>query len=410
MNFSLEYTAEQEEFVEEVKAWLDENIPEGLVNIRDTRKMSREQWQKRRDFTRKLGEKGWLYPGYPRQYGGGGLDRDHIFVIRQELAERGLALPPLYDMGILASPAILAFGAEEQKQRILPRIFKGEALTWQLFTEPEAGTDEANQQTNALHHIRDKDYFIVNGQKIFVGSFPSRPEQFYLLTRSDREAPRHQNLSSFVIPADLPGITVQPLDLFPLSTFAASGGITGANLEAVKHSVFFEDVSIHESYMIGKEGEGWRVTMATLDVEHGGSGEGGAGGLVRSVIAEKFLDQCKRNPNMVRRLRENPQLLDSVVNIYLGAQIERLLSMRNLSGGQAPYTGQQLTLYSKMFGTRFIADMAKVLGPYAFTADTKWSLDDSIFEVGERCGICLAPGGTPEALKIGISRALAIGR
>ena len=410
MNFSLEYTGEQEVFAGEVRAWLDENVPRGLVDIRDTRKMGQEQWQQRRDFVRRLGEKGWLYPGYPRQYGGGGLDRAHIFVVRQELAARGLALPPLYDMGILASPAILACGTEEQKQRILPRIFKGEALTWQLFTEPEAGTDEANQQTNALRHVRDKDYFIVNGQKIFVGSFPSKPEQFYLLTRSDPEGPRHQNLTSFVIPADLPGITVQPLDLFPLSTFASAGGVTGANVEAVKHSVFFDDVRIHESYMVGKEGDGWRVTTATLDVEHGGSGEGGAGGLVRSVIAEKFFNQCRSNPSVIRRWQENPQLLDSLAEIYIGVQIERLFSIRNLSGRQPPYTGQQLTLYSKMFGTRFITEMARVLGPYALTDDAERGLDDGIFEVGERCGICLAPGGTPEALKIGISRALAIGR
>ncbi len=405
MDFSLEYTVEQEEFAKEVREWLEENVPKDLVDIRDTLKMSHEQWQKRRELTRKLGEKGWLYPGYPLEYGGGGLDMDHRFVLTQELAKKGLALPPLYDMGILASPAIMAYGTEEQKKRFLTPIFKGDVLTWQLFTEPEAGTDEANQQTNALRHVRDNDYFIVNGQKIFVGSFPSAPEQFYLLTRSDLEAPRHQNLSSFLIPANLPGITIQPLDLFPLSTLPAACGPTGANLEAVKHSVFFDDVRIHESHLIGREGQGWMVTSATLEVEHGGGA-----GIARNLVAEKFLAQCKSNPNVVKRLRENPQLLNSVVNIYMGAQIERLFSMRNAAGKGGVYGGPQLALYSKIFGARLIADMAKVLGPYAFVDDTEWGLDEGIFEVGQRCGICLAPGGTPEALKIGISRALAIGR
>jgi len=405
MDFSLEYTKEQEEFAKEVREWLEENVPKDLVNIRDTLKMSHEQWQKRREFTRKLGKKGWLYPGYPREYGGGGLDMDHRFVLSQELAKKGLALPPLYDMGILAAPAIVACGTEEQKKRFLPPIFKGEVLTWQLFTEPEAGTDEANQQTNALRHVREKDYFIVNGQKIFVGSFPSAPEQFYLLTRSDLEAPRHQNLSSFLIPANLPGITIQPLDLFPLSTLPAACGPTGANVEAVKHSLFFDDVRIHESHLIGREGQGWMVTNATLEVEHGGSA-----GIARNLVAEKFLAQCKSNPNVVNRLRENPQLLNSVVNIYIGAQIERLFSMRNADGKGGVYGGPQLALYSKMFGARLIADMAKVLGPYTFADDAEWGLDEGIFEVGQRCGICLAPGGTPEALKIGISRALGIGR
>ena len=74
MDFSLEYTKEQEEFAWEVREWLEENVPKDLINVRDTLKMSHEQWQKRREFTRKLGQKGWLYPGYPCEYGGGGLD------------------------------------------------------------------------------------------------------------------------------------------------------------------------------------------------------------------------------------------------------------------------------------------------------------------------------------------------
>ena len=125
---------------------------------------------------------------------------------------------------------------------------------------------------------------------------------------------------------------------------------------------------------------------------------------------EKFLDQCKSNPHVVKRLRENPQLLDRVVDIYIGAQIERLFGMRNACGVGAPYAGPQLQLYSKNFGTRLIADMAAVLGPYVLTDDPEWGLEEDIFEVTERGGICLAPGGTPEALKIVMSRALAIGR
>ena len=106
--------------------------------------------------------------------------------------------------------------------------------------------------------------------------------------------------------------------------------------------------------------------------------------------------------------------MDSVVDIHIGIQIERLFSIRNawLALGQEPipYTGPQMALYSKMYGTRFIADVAKVLGPYALTDDEEWSLDDNIFEVGQRAGVCVASGGTPEALKIGMSRALGIGR
>ena len=407
MDFSLEYADEEEQFAKEVREWLEENVPKDLVNIRDAQKMSAEQFHKRREFARKLGKKGWLYPSFPREYGGGGLDMGHSSVINQELAEKSLALPIVMDWTTLAAPAILACGTEEQKKRFLPPMLRGEALTWQLMTEPEAGTDEANQQTNAIRHVREKDYFIVNGQKIFVGGLFPPPEQLYLLTRSDLEAPRHQNLSSFIIPANLPGITIQPLDLFPLSTFAALSGPTGASSEAVKNSVFFDDVRIHESCLIGADGDGWKVASATLEVEHGG---GSGRGVPRNILVEKFLAQCKRNPNIVKRLRENPQLLDSMVNVYVDAQIERLFSTRNAAGVGGPYAGPQLAVYQKMFGARFIADMAKVLGPYSLTDDAEWGLDEDIFEVGQRGGVCFAPGGTPEALKIVMSRALAIGR
>ncbi|MFC1966833.1 acyl-CoA dehydrogenase family protein [Chloroflexota bacterium] len=417
MDFSLEYTKGQEEFANEVRKWLDENIPKDLISPRDAKKLSYEQWQKRRELGRKLGEKGWLNPEYLKEYGGSGLDADHSFVLHEELGKRNLGLPPYYDSGERrAVPPLMTLGTEEQKKRFLPPILKGEVITWQLFTEPEAGTDEANQQTSTLRHIRDKDHFIINGQKIFVGGIYAPPDQFVMLTRSDLEAPRHENLSMFLVPANLPGITIQPLGLFISAPFHGASGHSPTSAEGDKHSVFFDGVRVHESYLIGKEGDGWKAANATLAVEHGDrSGDVGIRAEVaRNVAVEKLLEQCRSNPNIVKRLRENPQLLDSVVDIYIDAQLERLFSMRNiwllLSGRRVPYAGPQLTMHEKMFGTRFINDTAKVLGPYTLTDDSEWGLDEDIFEVLQRGGVCIAPGGTPEAIKIVISRALRIGR
>ena len=418
MDFSNEYTREQEEFAREVRAWLDANVPDGLNHPRDIRKMTREQWEKRREISRKLGEKGWLYPGYPSEYGGGELGADQGAVLQKELANRSMGLPPHYDSGKRAAPTIMACGTEEQKQRLLPPILKGEKVSWQLFTEPEAGTDEANQQTNALRAVREKDHFVVNGNKIFVGGLYAPPDQFLLLTRSDVDAPRHQNLAMFIAPADLPGIEIHPLDLFPAGTFGQVSYETADGAPGVKHSVFFDDVKIPESCLIGGEREGWKVTTATLTVEHGDrGGDAGSRGAVhvpRNVIVERFLDQCENNPKVKKRLKDNPQLLDSVVDAYIGGEIERLLATRNAAlprmGKRAPYAGPQWSLYSKMFGMQLTAGMARVLGPYALINDDEWGLEDDTFEVGERSGVCVAPGGTPEALKIVISRALHIGR
>ncbi|MBI2328112.1 MAG: acyl-CoA dehydrogenase family protein [Chloroflexi bacterium] len=401
MDFSLEYTKEQAEFAKEVRRWLDENAPKDLVSPWDIRKTSPQEWQKRREFARKLGEKGWLYPRFPRQYGGGGLDVAHTFVVNEEIANRNLGPPPHYDSGGLAAPAILNCATEEQKKRFLPSMLKGEATTWQLFTEPDAGTDEASQQTSAFRHVREKDHFVINGGKIFVGSIYGPPTQFLLLTKSDFEAPRHGNLAMFLAPANLPGITIQPLDLFPSGIFAQVGSGPGR-----KNSVFFDDVKIHESYLIGGDHDGWKVADATLTVEHGGGER--VPRIPRNPVVEKFFAQCQNNPNVIKRLQENPELLHSVVDVYIGAQIERLWTLRN-SGQPIRGGGPQLSMYGKMYGARLATVMASVLGPYAF-ADDEWALDDGIFETGERNAVCFAPGGTPEALKIVISRGLGIGR
>lgn len=421
MDFSTDYTGEQEAFAREVRAWMEQNVPEGTAIRRDPLKMTRQEWERRRELGRRLGKKGWLYAGYSPKYGGGGLDGAHSTVLRQEFGLKGLSLPPYYDSGRLAAPAVMACGTEEQKERFLPPMLTGEVVTWQLFTEPEAGTDEANQQTSALRHRQQGDHFVINGQKIFVGGLYSPPDQFLLLTRSDSEAPRHQNLAMFLAPADLPGIEIQPLDLFPGGTFGQVSGLTADSAPAVKHTVFFDDVTVHDSCLIGGEQDGWKVTNATLLVEHGdrqttgeASGSAGGGQIGRNLVVERFLDLCRNDPGVARRLKENPHLMHSLVEVYTGAQIERLFAMRNAwlpySGMRVRYAGPQLALYEKMFGGRLTAEMAKVLGPYVLTDSAEWGMAEDIFEVAERSGVCFAPGGTPEALKIVISRALAIGR
>jgi alkylation response protein AidB-like acyl-CoA dehydrogenase len=417
MDFSLEFSNNQEEFANEVKAWLGENLPEGWVNKRDPDKITHEQWQKRRELAHKLGARGWLYPQYPQEYGGGGLDSSQAAVLAREFANRGLAFPPHYDSGTLAAPAILATGTDEQKKRFLPPILKGEAFTWQLFTEPEAGTDEANQQTNALRHTRENDFFVVNGQKIFVGSTFGPPDQFLLLTRSDLKAPRHENLAMFLAPANLPGITINPLDLFTSGLLSQINGPSADIAPGRKNQVFFDDVKIQESYLIGGEHDGWRVTGATLAVEHGerdrgdvGKKEGGGRWINPNVLVEKFLGQCRNNPIINESIRNNHQLVETLVDVYIDAQIMRLFSIRNAAGKGGRYGGPQLQLHTKMSGGRLITNMAKVLGPYVLTDDEEWGLDDDIFEVGQRAGLCFAPAGTPEASKIIISRGLGIGR
>ncbi len=422
MDFSTEeyaYTEEQEEFAREVRAWLGENLPD-ITRRRDVRKITHEEFLKRREFARRLGEKGWLAATAPTRYGGGGLDADHAAVISIELGNEGLGVRPFYDSTPLATAGISACATEEQKQRYLTALNTGSTI-WQLFTEPEAGTDEANQQTNALRAQRQGEYFIINGQKIFVGGLYAPPDLFLLLTRSDLEADRHENLAMFVAPADLEGVTIQPLDLFATENYSGTTGRIGGG-PGVKHTVFFDDVKVHESCLIGEDHDGWRVATATLAAEHGEvarddsarapARRGGrrVAGIGRNYSVDRLLDRCKNDPDVANRLRENPQLMSTLVDIFVDAEKQRLFSIRNAGGRGGRSGGPRLQLYGKQLGNKVIAQIAQILGPYVFTDDDQWGLDDGLYEVGQRSGVITSPAGTPEALKIVIGRGLAIGR
>jgi alkylation response protein AidB-like acyl-CoA dehydrogenase len=251
MDFELHYTEEQEAFRAEVRAWLEANMPRVELPP-DTADLTEEHYAIGRAFRRQLGAKGWLAPTWPKEFGGGGLTPDHAVVLNEELARYDT--PALGDLGLVVSaPAILVHGNDEQKRRYLPGIIKGEVITWQVFTEPEAGSDLASLKTRG---VRDGDDYLINGQKQFVGTGIT-PDYLYTLVNTDPSGPRQENLSVFMVPAQSNGVTIQSMDLI-------AGG--------TKRFVFFDNVRVPADTLIGRENEGWWVAQTTLDLEHGGSG------------------------------------------------------------------------------------------------------------------------------------------
>ncbi len=280
MDFEPTYTPEQEEFRQEVRGWLAENVSPDIAHPPDSINITEEQYQLRRGLGRKLGEKGWLWATAPEEYGGGGLSLDHAVVIEEEVDSYGLTVPPYYDSGgRLGGASIMVWGTEEQKQTFLPPIFRGEVRTWQLLTEPEAGSDLANAKMSAE---RDGDDYVINGQKIYVGSSLGC-DYMWTITCTDNEAPRHQNLGWFMIPATLPGITIQPMELL------ISGGESGAG-SGVKNTVFFDNVRVPAFNLIGGENEGWKVATTHLELEHGTGGR-----IARNWLVDHLFEYCREN-------------------------------------------------------------------------------------------------------------------
>ena len=134
MDFEPRYTQEQEDFRQEVRDWLADNLSPDIEHTPDPIDLTYEQYQLRRDLGRKLGAKGWLWPTAPQEYGGGGLSVDYAVVLEEEIDSCGLSPPPYYDSGgRLGGNSIMVWGTEEQKQHFLPPILEGQVRTWQLL-------------------------------------------------------------------------------------------------------------------------------------------------------------------------------------------------------------------------------------------------------------------------------------
>ncbi len=400
MDFEPRYTPEQEEFRREVKAWLRDNVPEGIVHPADPIDLTWEQYQLRRDLGRRLGAQGWLWPTAPAEFGGGGLDVDHAVVIEEEIDAYGLTNPPYYDSGgRLGGASILVWGSQEQKESFLPPIFTGAVRTWQLLSEPEAGSDLANVKTTA---IRDGDEYVINGQKIFVGSSLGC-DYMWTITVTDPEAKRHENLGWFMIPSGLPGITVQPMDLL------ISGGESGAG-SGVKNTVFFDNVRLPAFNLIGGENQGWKVATTHLELEHGTGGRIG-----RNWLVDRLFEHCRNNTRRGEPMTNDPDVRDRLVDVYVEAEIVRLLNLRNYwmrhSGADITYEGPQASYMRKTSGLRMAGAMLDILGPAALTHDPELGAADGHMEAHARAGIvAIHPGGTTDIQKVIMARRIGIGR
>ena len=400
MDFEPTYTPEQEEFRREVNAWLKQQVPDGVEHPADPADLTWDQYQRRRELGRKLGDQGWLWPTAPKEYGGGGLDVDSAVVIEEEIDSFGLTLPPYYDSGgRLGGNSILVWGSDEQKQTFLPPIFTGRVRTWQLLSEPEAGSDLANVKTQA---IRDGDEYVLNGQKIFVGS-DHGCDYMWTITVTDPEAKRHENLGWFMVPSHLPGITIQPMDLL------ISGGESGAG-SGVKQTVYFDNVRVPAFNLIGGENEGWKVATTHLELEHGTGGRIG-----RNWLVDRLFEHCRNTERRGEPMTNDPDVRDRLIDVYVEAEIVRLLNLRNYwmrhSGANITYEGPQASYVRKTSGLRMAQAMLDILGPAGLTYDKELGAAEGHMEAHSRAGIvAIHPGGTTDIQKVIMARRIGIGR
>jgi 3-oxocholest-4-en-26-oyl-CoA dehydrogenase alpha subunit len=400
VDFEIAYSEEQQRFRQEVRAWLEANVPSDIARTPVDAADSLRRYQQQRELGRKLGEKGWLYPLAPTQWGGGGLDVDHAIILEEEADRLDISLPPYYDSGgRLGGASILVWGTDDQKERFLKPIYKGEVRTWQLLTEPGAGSDLAGVRTAA---IRDGDDYVINGQKIYVGS-DNGTDRIWMIACTDPDGKRHENVSWFMIDADLPGIQIVPMDLM------GTGGEGGAD-SGQKQTVFFDNVRVPASALVGGENNGWKVASTHLELEHGGGGRIG-----RNRLWERLIEYCQTHERDGVKLTEHQDVRDTLAEIYIKTQVQRLFGLRNfwLTYNRKPrsYEGPQLSMHRKVSGLWMTGAILEMLGPAALTDDEIWGSPGGFLEAQQRNGIVAThPGGTIEVQKVSMSRRIGIGR
>lgn len=303
MNF--EFTAEQNRFRQEVRAFLDAELPPGWVGYLggttgDHVVDNSDGWQVFKDIARKLGEKGWLSLFWPKEYGGESRSYVDYLIFSEEIAHRGS--PGYNPLAVkMLAPTLIDYGTEEQKKRYLKPIARGEEFWCEGFSEPGAGSDLASLQTKA---IKDGNHFIINGQKSW-STFANYSDWCYLLARSDPYSQRSKGLSFFLVDLSTPGVTVRPIR-----------NLAG---EPSFGEIFFEDVKIPKGNIVGKENEGWQIAQALLGHERT-SIEFVA--MVQSTIDEvvKYLKTTPQMPSIPAR--------HLLAKLATDAEIGRLLNYR----------------------------------------------------------------------------------
>lgn len=288
--------ADLSEFRAQTRAWLEDNCP---LDIRGPKKGEEDfVWGGRhpvfptpqhRLWLERMAARGWTAPEWPTQYGGGGLNREEAKVLASELSRIQAPLA-LASFGIwMLGPALLAFGTEEQKQRFLPPIVRGEIRWCQGYSEPGSGSDLASIQTKA----EDRgNHWIINGQKIWT-SYADKADWIFCLIRTDPDAPKHLGISFVLFDMTTPGVSTRPITL-----------ISGKSPFC---ETFFDDVRVEKENLIGTLNRGWDVAKALLAHERtmiGAMGEMGAGRPLSQVAIETLgRDETGRLDNPMLRAR-----------------------------------------------------------------------------------------------------------
>ncbi|MGZ5935428.1 MAG: acyl-CoA dehydrogenase family protein [Rhizomicrobium sp.] len=356
----------------EVRAFLAETIPQRTALERS------ESWSGLdREFSRKMGARGWIGMTWPKQYGGHERSFAERYVVIEEMLAAGAPVSFHWVADRQSGPLLLRFGTEEQRQKILPRVARGELCFCIGMSEPGAGSDLAGVRTRGR---KVEGGWQVNGQKIWTSNAHNADYMIALVRTSDGE--RHAGLSQLIVDMKSPGLTVKPI----------------ANLTGESHfnEVFFDDVFVPESMLVGRDGDGWRQVGAELAFERSGP--------------ERYLSSIRLFLEFLRVVGDKPSEAE---RIFIGQIAAQMWTLRQMSlsitgkivAGEDPSSDAAIV---KDLGTSLEQEIPRAIQALAPPGLNDKSFDETLSYLLQSSPSFSLRGGTREILRGIIARELGL--
>ena len=335
----LDFSPDDLAFRDEVRAFIAQAFDDEMRALMDQSKNGHMNREAQIRWLKRLGDKGWIAPDWPAEYGGTGWSDERKYVFNMEMALAGA--PSTSNMGLrMCAPVIMAFGSPEQKAQHLPKILSSDVWWCQGYSEPGSGSDLASLSMKAE---RDGDHYILNGSKIWT-TYAQWADWMFCLVRTSVEDRPQKGISFLLLDMKTPGITIRPLPTL-------DGPMEG---EQEINQVFFEDVRVPVSGRIGEEGQGWTYAKYLLQFERGNAYAPGLTNMldkVRKIASAEVADGGEaliRDRDFRRKLAEMEIKVETINATELklfagrasGEAMGPVSSMLKLEGSQAQ---QQIT-------------------------------------------------------------------